>query len=91
MAQARKDNNAIPVILGTSNSDGITPVQIKVSTTTHGLMTDDNTTGTDLSGDIASRDDNGFPVLMGVSSTDGITPTAVYADPSTGKILITST
>jgi hypothetical protein len=54
-------------------------------------MVDDGTGGSDLSGDIASRDDNFVPVAMVVSSSDGITPVALYADPSTGELLIKTT
>lgn len=90
MTQAKKDNNQIPTILGTSNTDGETPILVQVNPANFALSADDDTTGTDLSDDIASRDDNGVTVLMGISSVDGVTPTAIYADSSTGKLLINS-
>lgn len=90
MAQAAFDNNGVPTILGTSNADGSTPVRIKVDATSHALITDDNTTGSDLSDDIAGRDANGRTVLMGLSSVDGVTPVEIYADPATGALLINS-
>lgn len=90
MTDAKKDNNGIPVILGTSSTDGETPVLVKADPTAHSIDVDDDTTGTDLSDDIASRDNNGVTVLMAVSESDGVTPTAIYTDPSNGKLLIDS-
>lgn len=91
MANSKKDENRIPTLLGTSNADGSTPVLIKADSGAAGIMVDDGTGGSDLSGDIASRDDNFVPVAMVVSSSDGITPVALYADPSTGELLIKTT
>jgi len=91
MSEAQKDNNNTPVILATSNADGSTPVMVKADPSTHILDVDDDTTGSDLSGDIASRDSNGYTVMMAVSSDDGVTPVALYVDPATGKLLIKST
>ena len=90
MTEARKDENGVSTLIITSNADGSTPMLVQVDSTAHSILIEDNTTGSDLSGDIASRDKNFIPVLMGVSSTDGITPTAIYGDPATGKILINS-
>lgn len=89
MTEARKDGNMVPTLLGTLNTDGETPTLIAADPTSHGLEIEDNTTGSDLSDDIASRDNNGEPVLMAVSSSDGITPVAVYANAS-NQILIDS-
>ena len=91
MTEAKRDENRVPTILGTSNSDGSTPVPIKVDPTTHGVDNDDGDTGSDLSDDVADRDNNYVPVMMGVSSADGVTPVAIYADPSNGELLIKST
>lgn len=90
MTEAKRDNNQIPTMTGVSNANGSTPTIIKADPTTHALQVDDNTTGSDLSGDNASRDDNSVPVLMGVSSVDGITPVPIYVDPANGKLLINS-
>lgn len=90
MTDAPRDNNQIPVILGTSNVDGSTPVPVKVNSGTHAILIDDGSGGSDLSDDIADRDNNGIPVLMGVSSADGVTPVAIYADPTTGELLVKS-
>ena len=91
MANAKKDNNQIPVMLGTANTDGSTLVMVKADPATHSIDSNDAETGTDLSGDNATRDENSIPVLLAVSSDDGETPVAVYADPSNGQILIKST
>lgn len=91
MAQAPRDNNGVTTLLCTSNGDGSTPVAVQVDPTAHGIYVDNNTTGSDLSGDIAARDQNAVPVAMGVSSADGVTPTPIYADPATGFLLINST
>lgn len=40
MADAKRDNNRIPTLLGTSNADGITPVAIWVDPVTHRLLVD---------------------------------------------------
>lgn len=91
MVQAKRDKNGYPTALCTSNADGETPVLLQINPTTHALRAEDDTTGSDLSDNIASRDKNNYPVMMGVSSADGVTPTAIYADPATGLILIQST
>ena len=88
MTQAKKDNNQIPVLLGTDSTDGITPTPLKASPSTHALKTNDNTTGSNLSGNIAYRDNNGYTVMMGVSNADGVTPVPIYALLSTGALLI---
>ena len=90
MAQAKFDENSVPTLLATLDSDGTTPVAVQVNSSNHALKASDAATGSDLSGDIAARDSNSYPVLMGVSSVDGVTPTAVYAD-SSGNLLIKST
>jgi len=38
----------------------------------------------------APRDANNVPVLLGVSSSDGTTPTTVYVNPSTHRLLVSS-
>lgn len=40
MANARKDQNRITTIIGTSNVDGVTPVLIYADPTTHRLLVD---------------------------------------------------
>ena len=89
MANAKTDSNSIKTMIGTLSSDGATPINIVVNATSHGIDVEDNTTGSDLSGNVASRDSNYQPVLMGVSSADGVTPTAIYVN-SSGQLLIDS-
>lgn len=84
------DNNGVKVAQGVSNADGQTPTSVGVDATMHGIEIDDNTTGSDLSGDLASRDENYIPVLMGVSSVDGVTPTEIYINPTGNKLLVNS-
>lgn len=86
MANASLDNNGIPTVLGALNTDGITPVKVKAHVSTHGLHTDQGTTGTDHGTVSAVRDENRKTVWMGVSSADGITPVEIYAD-SDGNLL----
>ena len=88
--RARKDNNGIPVMLGTSSVDGVTPIVLYVEPNNHGIEVDDNTTGSDLSAINARRDENYDPVAMGTSSSDGLTPEAIYIEPTTKKLLINS-
>lgn len=88
MTNAKRDNNHIPVALGTSNADGITPLPVQVDPTLHSVDVDEEQGGSDLSGDEASRDENMVTVIMGVSSDDGITPTSIYIDSVSGKLLI---
>ena len=90
MANAKRDENSVPTLLGTLNTDGETPTLVNADPATNLIMVSNGTSGSDLSGDIADRDGNSVPVLMAVSSADGITPVAVYVD-STGALLIDST
>lgn len=90
MANASRDENSIPTLLGTLDSDGSTLVKVQVSPISHGLVVDDNTTGSDNGPTNAPRDENSVPALMAVSSADGVTPVVVYAD-SSGALLIDST
>lgn len=89
MAQASRDQNNVPTLLGALSTDGITPTKVKADPTSHALKVDDNTTGTDHGRNVAVRDQNFVPVLMAVSSVDGVTPVEVYAD-SSGNLLIDS-
>ncbi len=91
MTDTKKDNNQIPALLGTSDADGVTPLPFKATASSHSLLADDGTTGSDLSDDVAKRDNNGNPVAMAVSEVDGITPVPIYAKSSNGKILIDHT
>lgn len=89
MSNAPRDNNRQPTLLGTLNTDGLTPVPIKVDSS-HSLQTSDGTTGSDYGRGSAVRDGNRIPVILGVSSADGVTPVEIYCD-SSGNLLVQST
>ena len=91
MAQAPRDNNGITTLIGTSSTDGSTPVAVYANPTDHTIVIDDNTTGSDLSGDNASRDQNYVPALLAVSEVDGVTPVPVYVNATTHALLVDST
>jgi len=84
-----RDNNGIPTMLGTLNTDGITPVSIKINPSNNALKVDDNTTGTGFSSSSSQRDANRVPALWAVSSSDGVTPIYIATD-SNGNLLIDS-
>lgn len=85
-----RDNNRIPTVMGTLNTDGVTPVSIAANPTNHGVKIMDGTTGSGFSSSSAARDANRVPVLWGVSSADGVTPIYIAVD-SSGNILTKST
>lgn len=84
-----RDENRVTGLLGTLDTDGLTPVAIKVNPVTNRLSAVNAATGTDHGRSDAVRDDNRVPVLLAVSSADGVTPIEVYAD-SSGHLLINS-
>lgn len=86
-----RDNNQVTIITAASNADGTTSVAIKADPTSHRLVMENGTSGSDLSGDDASRDVNSVPFMLAISSSDGVTPVPIYANPSTGAILIKRT
>ncbi len=85
-----KDANRIAALLGTLDSDGVTPIAIVADPTTHTLHAIDDTTGTSKPFVNAERDANRIPTVWATSSADGVTPIPVYTD-STGALLIHST
>lgn len=89
MAQAPRDENRVPALLGTLDSNGLTPTVILANPTNHGLAVNDDTTGSDNGPTNAPRDENRVPVLLAVSSADGVTPVVVYAN-SSGELLVDS-
>ena len=79
--QAPRDENRIAVSLGTLDSDGVTPIPIRVDVTKgNSLCTLDGTTGTASTRTQASRDENRTTVWMGVSSVDMKTPVPIAID-----------
>ncbi len=85
-----RDANRIPMIMGSLDTDGVTPTLIKVNPTNHALKVSDGTTGSSFSVSTAQRDANRVPVLWGISSADGITSTYIAVN-SSGELLIKST
>lgn len=53
MAQASRDQNNIPTLLGVSSSDGVTPVPVYANPSTHRLLTD---AGSGITGPGSSTD-----------------------------------
>lgn len=89
MANAKKTSNSVAVMIGTLQSDGLTPTLIKVSAAGVVQVVDDNT-GTASTSVNAIKDGNGVATIMGVSSSDMKTPVPVAVDGS-GNLLIKST
>lgn len=90
MANASFDQNRVPVMLGVLSTDGTTPTMVKADPATNYILTEDNTTGSDLSADQAYRDGNLVPTMIAVSEVDGVTPVPLYVNAS-GELLIDST
>lgn len=89
MAEAKRDENHVPTILGVSNVDGVTTIPIKADAADHALHIDNGLAGSDLSGDVDARDENRVVAFMAVSAVDGVTPVPVYAT-ADGKLLVRS-
>jgi len=89
MANAPRDNNYVPVLMGVLNTDGTTLVPIAVSSTSNGVKFDLSATISFTPSSIALRDANNVTILMGVSSADGVTPLPVSVT-SSGAILVDS-
>lgn len=86
MTDAIRDNNHIPVLLGLSYVDGTTLVPIVINSSNSGINIDRvNTVSTAAMN--AARDENHRATLMAVDSVSG-NPIPVFADPSTGGILV---
>lgn len=89
MANAPRDKNQVPALLGVLDSDGATVVPVKANPSTHALHALDATTGSDNGPANALRDGNQVTTLVATSSADGVTPVVVYAD-ANGNLLIDS-
>jgi len=87
MISTPRDNNRHPTIMGTLDSDGVTPISILVDAVKHSMMVANSNTGSSLPFDNAERDDNRVPVMWATSSADGVTPIPIYAT-STGELKI---
>lgn len=87
---AYRDENSVATIIGASNTDGSTIVRVKADSTSHRLLVQNGTSGSDHGPVNDARDENGVPCLMAVSSSDGQTPVVLYVN-SSGRLLIKST
>lgn len=82
MAQAGRDQNNVPTLLGVSNVDGTTPVAVYVDPTTHRLLTDlAGGTGTVTSVSVVSA--NGFAGSVATATT---TPAITLSTTITGML-----
>lgn len=87
MANAQKDDNGYPTIIGISCVDGITPVQVVFNSTNNGMMRDTTTVISVVPQEIKQLDDNSVPIAKGVSSADLKTILPWYVNPATGAVL----
>lgn len=87
MSNASHDENHVPTLIGTLDSDGASIIPVTANPSTHRLSTSDGTGGSNNGPTNAPHDENHVPTLIAVSSVDGVTPVVVYAD-SNGKLLI---
>lgn len=87
MANAVRDNNGVPAIMGVLNTDGVTPTAAKASPTTHGLDVSDSSTGSDFGNDWADRDENSVTTLVATDTDGNIIP--LYVN-SSGALLVKS-
>ncbi len=88
MAEVKKDNNLVPTLTGVLNTNGTTPTRVLANPTTHILMVNDSTTGSDFGNDIAARDNSGNTVAIATDASGNIIN--LYVD-SSGNLLIDST
>lgn len=87
MANAARDDNHVPVLLGASSVDA-TPVMAELNPVTGKLLIAiTNESVTAVVGTVAARDDNHVVSAYGVSSVDGTTPVPIHATPG-GKLLL---
>lgn len=89
MAEAPRDQNHVPTMLGMLDTDGVTPIPVR-ATPSHLLRINREAGGSDNGPANAGRDQNHVPAMIAVSSDDGATPVVLYAD-SDGKLLVDMT
>ena len=88
MAQALRDQNHVPVGIGVSNTDSVTPVMLRVDPVTGYLIVDNTSQSLAVtSAETDKRDQNHVPTVYGVSSVDGVTPVPIRTDED-GKLLV---
>lgn len=90
MGAAHFDDNHVATLTGILNTNGTTITNVKANSSTHGVLVNDGSTGTDNGPSQAMFDDNHVPTAIAVSSSDGVTPVPLYVD-SSGALLVKST
>lgn len=88
MAEAKRDQNHIPTLLGTSDIDGVTTEVVFANAGSHQLSVESGTDGDDLSDEPGQRDENRVVVLMAVSADDGVTPVPIYVSNNRLKVTL---
>ncbi len=89
MANAKKDDNGFPTMMGISCVDGITPVRITFNPSGGGMKVDSTTVISVVPSSVFQHmDDNDYPIRTGVSSVDGVTVLPWYVNPADGSVLI---
>lgn len=86
-----KDNNGVNTMTALSDVDGSTILNVSANASTNSIMIENGASGSDLSGDNASRDENSVTTLIAVSSADGVTPVPIYLNSLTKGLLVKST
>lgn len=90
MTNAIRDNNNIPALLGVLNTNGTTLVRVQANPSTHTLIVDNASTGSDFGPTgRALRDENNVTTMCATSEIDGVTPVPIYVT-SDGKLLMDS-
>ena len=87
MAEAKRDQNSVPTLLGVSSVDGVTPVVLWADPTTHRLLVDLSGGGSGTVTDVSVVTANGISGSVATSTTTpaitltlgAITPTSVSA------------
>lgn len=83
MADAKRDQNSVPTLLGVSNTDGVTPTPVYVDPVTHRLLVDiGGTTGGTVT-DVSIVSANGFAGSVATSTT---TPAITLTTTITGLL-----
>lgn len=85
-----RDQNRVPTLLATLNTDGVTVVSVQVNPTNNALAVSNGVGGSTFPSVNSQRDANRVPAVWGISNADGVTPIPIYCDAS-GKLLIKST
>lgn len=92
MANAKLDQNSRPTVIAASSADGMTVKQAVADMSSHRLLASNASTGTDNGNNLgnAMLDENSIPVWTAKASDGSGSIIEIYADPSTGAILIDS-